>query len=135
MFLLTGIALALLSLLIAAIPFLDKRKATARVVDPIRKIRGNREAIYQEVRALHGDFVVGQVTANEYEDRLQGYRRQAAWLLQQEGQLTALEQQLEAGIREQRGEEADLGAAFECAECGQAIDAEAEECPNCGVSV
>ena len=105
--LLIGAVLAVLALAVVARPFL--RRTTAAVdgaPDPAQDTRSEREALYREMAALEMEHEMGQIDSEEYEERLQEHRLQAAALLQaqeaHEAEAASLDRALEERIREAR---------------------------------
>ena len=100
--LLVGIVLAWVSLVVLVWPFL-KREITAHDDDdPITELQKLRQAIYEEIRVLHNDRLLGDVPAIEYEPRFQAHRVRAAQLLLEEERLQELDGRLEQDILELR---------------------------------
>ncbi len=110
-------------------PFLRKKDKPSRGSDPILELQKRRTAIYQEVRVLHDDHMLGHVPQDQYERRLQPHRLLAATLLREEERLRALESRLEEEILHFRN---DTGDATACPHCGHQVDHETAECPACG---
>lgn len=99
--LLAGIVLAWISVLILVWPFL-RRENTAHDDDPIVELRRRREAVYEEVRVLHNDHLLGDIPLADYEPRLHVHRVKAAELLRDEERLQELDARLEEDILELR---------------------------------
>ena len=106
--LLLGAVLAALALAVVVRPFL--RRSAAAVdgapTDQTQDIRSGREALYREMAALEMEHEMGQIDSEEYEERLQEHRLQAAALLQEqeahESEAASLDRALEERIREAR---------------------------------
>ena len=104
--LLLGAVLAVLALAVVALPFLRRSAAAASELDPAQDTRSAREALYREMAALEMEHEMGQIDSEEYEERLQEHRLQAAALLQaqeaHEAEAASLDRALEERIREAR---------------------------------
>ena len=124
-----GLALVGLCLLVVAGPFFRKKDEPSRGSDPILDLRKRRSAVYDEVRVLHNDHMLGHVPQDQYERRLQPHRLLAATLLREEERLRALDSRLEEDILHLR---IDTGDATACPHCGHQADHEVAECPACG---
>ena len=103
-----GAVLALLALAVVARPFLrpstvDTDDAPA---DQTQQTRSEREALYREMAALEMEHELGQIDSQEYEERLQELRLQAAALLRaqeaHEAEAASLDRALEEQIRAAR---------------------------------
>ncbi len=133
MALVIGLALAALCLGVVAMPFLQKRRgAPSEYTDPISELEQRRNGIYQEARTLHNDYVLGDVTLANYQERLQEYRLQAAQLLYQQERLQDLDQRLEAEILSHRSAAGLEGRTPACPECGSPTSIDTEQCSSCG---
>ena len=106
--LLIGGVLAVLALAVVVRPFL---RHTAAIVDDAppdrtRDVRSEREALYREMAALEMEHEMGQIDSEEYEERLQEHRLQAAALLQEqearETEAASLDRAVEERIRAAR---------------------------------
>ena len=105
--LLLGAVLAVLALAVVARPFLRRSAASDDApLDQTHDIRSGREALYREMAALEMEHEMGQIDSEEYEERLQEHRLQAAALLQaqeaHEAEAASLDRALEERIREAR---------------------------------
>ena len=106
--LLIGAVLAVLALAVVAWPFLrrDASAADDAPPDQTQDTRSEREALYREMAALEMEHEMGQIDSEEYEERLQEHRLQAAALLQaqeaHEAEAASLDRALEERIREAR---------------------------------
>ncbi len=105
--LLIGAVLALLAVAVVARPFLRRTAAVDDAPpDPTQAIRSWREALYREMAALEMEHEMGQIASEEYEERLQEHRLQAAALLQaqeaHEAEAASLDRALEEQIRAAR---------------------------------
>lgn len=127
-----GLALGALSLGLVAYPFFRRRGVPLDYTDPILELQRRRQAIYQEVRLLENDYALGNVPPAEHQERLQGYRLDAAKLLYQEERLIALGQLLEREILQARKAAQPAGPAALCPDCGHAVESAARQCPVCG---
>ena len=105
MALLLGALLAVGALVVVIWPFLRwERGVSNPVSDPsagMAEMRQRREAIYREMRTLETEHGLGQVDAQEYEERLQGYRLQAAAALRQEEELAGRVARLDRAVEEE----------------------------------
>ena len=97
-----GILLGLLSLVILAIPFLRKDRVVRLSAPNPDDLRQKRISIYQEIRTLENDLNLGQVSAEDYERRLQDYRLRAAKLLMEEEEMEQIDLDLEDEINLRR---------------------------------
>lgn len=104
--LLLGAVLALLALAVVTRPFLRRSAVDDAPPDHTQGIRSWREALYREMAALEMEHEMGQINSEEYEERLQEHRLQAAALLQaqeaHEAEAASLDRALEERIREAR---------------------------------
>ena len=133
MALLIGMALAVLCLAAVAMPFIQKwRGARPEDTDPISEIEQRRKGIYLEARTLHNDYVLGDLTLTNYQERLQEYRLQAAQLLYQQERLEELDQRLEVEILSHRRTAEPEGAMPACPECESPARVDAKQCSSCG---
>lgn len=130
-----GGVLVVLCVAVVAIPFVRKRNISPPQADPILELQEQREAIYLEVRSLHGDHNLGQVTSLEYKRRLQSYRIMAATLLQQQEQLRELDRRLEKEVWYRRDNLNVLSQQINCLECGQKVEQAAKQCSFCGTAL
>ena len=127
-----GVALAVICLIVAAIPFLKRRGVPTQYTDPILELQGRREAVYQEVRTLHNDYALGDVPQADYEERLESYRLMAARLLQQQTYVQEMDQRLEDEVKRLRNGAKPSIDQLPCPECGRPVARAAEQCPSCG---
>ena len=127
-----GVVLATFCLAAVAFPFFRRRGVSSQYTDPILELQQRREAIYQEVRTLHNDYTLGDVSQANYEERLQTYRLQAARLLQQQEQLQELDQWLEGEVLRFRDVALISSDSVPCPECGRPVDWAMEQCLSCG---
>ena len=92
MAILIGTLLAILAVAVLLYPFLRVRfRSRASLGDgtfPAAGV-GAREAIYDEIRALQLDHELGSIDEQEYEERLHGYRLEAAAVLRDEERLNS----------------------------------------------
>ena len=130
-----GGVLVVLCVAVAALPFVRKLSTSPPQADPILELQEQRQAIYLEVRTLHGDHNLGQVAPAEYERRLQSYRIMAAALLQQQEQLQELDQRLEEEVLHRRDNLNVSSHEAACHECGQKVDPAAKQCATCGTAL
>lgn len=128
-----GIILGVIAVTVAALPFLRKRGVGAEGSDPVRGLQERRQAIYQEIQLLQADMTVGQVSEQEYHDRLQAHRMAAALLVREEQRLLDLQQGLEEEVLAVRGKtKQDVTA---CPNCSRAAPRGAIQCPACGAAL
>ena len=127
-----GVALAVICLVVVAFPFLKRRGVPTHYTDPILELQGRREAVYQEVRTLHNDHALGDVSHADYEERLESYRLMAARLLQQQTHLQEMDQRLEDEVRRLRNGAKPSIDQWPCPECSRPVALAAEQCPSCG---
>jgi len=93
---LLGALLALACLVVVALPLLWRR---GEEPPPLAELAERREAVYREIRTLRQEYLVGEVTPQEYEARLRALRLRAAARLRQEEEET---RSLEEEVREAR---------------------------------
>ncbi|MSQ22033.1 MAG: hypothetical protein EXR53_01825 [Dehalococcoidia bacterium] len=128
-----GLALAVLCLWAVGHPLLRKRSGgLSAYTDPISELAQQRQAIYQEARTLHNDYVLGDVLLADYQKRLQEYRLQAARLLYRQERLQELDQRLEAEIQSRRSAGGPNLEAQRCHECGSSTTDSMKQCSSCG---
>ena len=103
-----GAILALLALAVVVRPFLRPSAVEPEdaAPDQTQDVRSEREALYREMAALEMEHELGQIGAEEYEERLQEHRLEAAALLQEqeahEAEAASLDRALEERIRAAR---------------------------------
>jgi hypothetical protein len=136
MSLIFGALIAMVCLFIIGGPFL-RRKGHFFLdqPDPILEIETQRENIYQELRKLRNDHIIGDVNQVDYEGLLESYRITAARLLQQQAYIEEVDQFIENEIQELR----DFGAKSTntklCLKCEKLVDIGEEQCGFCGANV
>ncbi|MFQ5860355.1 MAG: zinc ribbon domain-containing protein [Dehalococcoidia bacterium] len=135
--LLAGAALALVCLVVLALPFRRARSSLARTEwDALEMVQARREAIYEEIRTLKLDYALANVGEEEYQTRLRAYRLRAAAVLREqerlEHRLLNLDQALEERVLALRQFRSPAEALRFCPTCGQHLDAGTEVCPDCG---
>lgn len=135
---LAGALLAAVAVAVVAIPFLRRRSLRGEPLDAVEQLQAKRQAIYREAQVLYNDWTVGQVTDQEYQERLQAHRIQAALLLREEEQLLAIEERLEEEVLALRSNiplDAAPGGDLVCPNCSRLLAEGASECPACGARV
>ncbi|PZC50473.1 MAG: hypothetical protein DK304_000900 [Chloroflexi bacterium] len=93
-----GILLGLLSIIVLGVPFLRNGKIDNDSGDIAKDLRTERLAIYQNIKVLENDFRLKHITENEYLDRLNDYRFQAADLLRKEDKVLEMDDLIEKAI-------------------------------------
>ena len=82
---LLGIFITALTLLIISLPWLRKTYKPADIgFRRLREVREQRQSIYKEIKALTLDHQLGNMETEDYLAQLEGNRRSAATLLQEE---------------------------------------------------
>ncbi|MBI4197934.1 MAG: hypothetical protein HY533_02350 [Chloroflexi bacterium] len=135
---LVGALLAAAVLAIVALPFLRRRNLPKESPDAVEALEARRQAIYREAQVLYNDWTVGQVTDQEYQERLRAHRIRAALLLREEEQMLEIEERLEEEVLALRGNtplDVAAGDDHECPNCSQLLAEGASECPACGAKV
>jgi rubrerythrin len=135
---LIGALLAAAALAVVALPFLHRRSPRGAPPDAVEEVQAKRQAIYREAQVLHNDWTVGQVTDQEYRERLRAHRIQAALLLREEEQLLEIEERLEEEVLALRGNtplDVAAGGDLACPNCGRLLANGVSECPACGAKV
>ncbi len=128
-----GAIVAAAGLVVLMLPFLRRIAPTATaVMDPIQKLRRERNALYQETRILRQDFDLGHFSDEEYQARFQTNRLRAAALLRRQDELEALNRQLEEEILSLRKLPVAGDEDRRCFECGREVRSTAEQCSHCG---
>ena len=100
--------LVVLTIAVLLYPFLKPRRSgdEPKLDDSFLEAGSQRGAIYEEIRALQLERDLGRIAEEEYQQRLQSYRVQAAATLREEGRLReesgTLDQVLEEEVREAR---------------------------------
>ena len=105
MALLLGALLAIGALAVVIWPFLRHDAGAARSESTpsarMNETRRHREAIYREMRTLETEHGLGQVDLQEYQDRLQRYRLEAAAALRGEEELGGWVSRLDQDVEEE----------------------------------
>ena len=99
-----GAVLALLALAVVVRPFLRPSSVEPEdgaAPDQTQDARSEREALYREMAALEMEHELGQIESQEYEERLQELRLNAAALLQQQEAHEAEAASLDRAVEEQ----------------------------------
>ena len=105
---LIALLLVVLTISVLLYPFvkLRRRGDGPRLDDSFLEASSQRGAIYEEIRALQLERDLGRISEEEYQQRLQRYRVQAAASLREEGRLKeesgTMDQVLEEEVREAR---------------------------------
>ena len=113
------IALLLVVLTIAVLlyPFvkLRRRGDKPKLDDSFLETGSKRGAIYEEIRALQLEYDLGRISEEDYQQRLQRYRVDAAATLREEGRLKeesgTLDQVLEEEVQKARKRHAKDGSS------------------------
>ena len=102
---LLGALLALGALVVVIWPFLRRERGASNPASnpsaSMAEMRQRREVIYQEMRTLQTVYGLGQVDSQEYEERLQANRLQAAAALRQEEELALRVSRLDQAVEEE----------------------------------
>ncbi len=130
---LIGALLSLAVLAVVAVPFLRGRREAVLSDGPIEYLRERRQALYREAQVLHNDWTVGQAPEQEYQERMQGYRLQAATLLREEERLLELKEELDEEVLALRGKAG--GREVRCPNCSRLLERGALQCSACGALV
>ena len=135
---LIGAVLGIMALAVVSLPFFKRRSPVQSLLDALRELQARRQDVYRETQLLHNDWTVGQVSEEEYQQRLQALRLQAASLLKEETQLREMEERLEEevlALRVERPAGGQAAAALVCPNCSRMLPGGASECPVCGAKV
>ena len=133
-----GSLVALIAIIIVAVPFVKKRTNGVNLVDQIEELRKRRLVVYEEIVVLHNDFNIGQVSPDTYAATLKTYQTQAAILLKEEDEILRFDQQLETEIRSHRRifESIDnIGSHLSCHNCNKLLGSTTDQCPDCGAHI
>ena len=97
--------------------------------------RISREEIYEDIKGLQLERELGSVQDDEYRERMNTYRIQAARALQeQDREFTELDRALEEEILAARVESRSDQKVVLCPSCGRGPLNEGSLCPHCGAS-
>lgn len=96
---------------------------------------GVPETIHEHIKGLRQDYELGMMEEAEYQERLRGYRLQAAAALRdQEALRLGLDRAHEEQILAARTSADGEGAAL-CPGCGQPLASANVECSSCGATI
>ena len=133
-----GFLLAVVAIAVLARPILRRGQVAAGsppLQESLDEVTRRLQQAYANIRSLALDYDLGNVPSEEYEDRLAGYRLQAADLLRQQEQLRreldGLEDEIEDRVLALRMSWGTVKAKTVCTECGGERDARAVVCPRC----
>lgn len=136
MSLIFGALIAMGCLFVVGTPFLRRKGYSfPDHSDPILEIDDQREIIYQELRKLHNDRIIGDVNQVDYEDLLESYRISAARLLQQKAHIEEVDQFIENEIQELRDSSVESTKPNLCPECQMLVNVGEEQCVFCGTNM
>ncbi len=90
-----GILLAIISIIVLGSPFLRNERMDDVSEDFEKELVTQRLAIYQNIEVLENDFRLEHITENEYLERLNDYRFQAAELLRKEDKVLEMDDLIE----------------------------------------
>lgn len=135
-----GAVLAILSVAVVIYPFLKSRHWGR--VEATPEASGSEaldlEATFEAIRTLQLEHQLGKVPEGLYQEQLRAYRLQAAAALKQQAETQArdadwaLEQEIQvarASISHQNG------GAPRCPNCGTAVSAGLNQCPECSIEL
>ena len=133
---LIGILLAILTIGVILYPFLKARfrpQTNRTLGPPDQRARGDREAIYEDIRTLQLEYELGGVEERDYHERLRASRLQAAAALHaQEQKELELDRMLEEEILLLRVLRQDGNGPPRCSSCGSPWSHVTSVCPKCG---
>ena len=103
MALIVGLFLALVCIVVVALPFFRRRiRGQQAPLGSLEALLERRQGIYGEIKALRLEYELSRVSREEYEDRLQVLRRQAAITLRDQEslmeELHSLDEEMEQAI-------------------------------------
>lgn len=132
---------ALLTILVVAVilyPFIKGRfrSRTTPTLHPSAEVgRSTRDEIYDDIRTLRLEYELGSVDEEEYKERLQTYRSQAALAMRdQEQSESELDRSLEEEIQRARALLESGDRTGSCPSCGRPLSQEDAACPDCGTA-
>jgi hypothetical protein len=133
-----GLILALVSIALLARPLLRRQQATsgpALSLESLEDVQWRHQQVYDEMQTLILDYELGNIPSDEYEEKLGGYRLQAADLLRQQDQLLhgliSLEHEMEDTVLSLRMSRGTVKGVTVCGRCGGEMDIDAVLCPRC----
>ena len=132
-----GLILALALLALLSLPILKRHLVDSRagVSQDFREVALRQLKTYEDIQSLSMDHELGHVPEQEYHQRLQVHRLEAARALR-DGEMVrqVLElrgQQVEDRVLELRRSWGTVASLTSCEGCGGEVDAKAAVCPRC----
>lgn len=136
-----AILLAIVCLVIVAIPFLRYRHSRQLVnpMDMVDDLSRRRQLMYQELATVKESYEMGNIPEAEFQAISQNLRRRAAeslWLQRRwEQQLKSLDDALEQQVLELRRALKSQDGTTACSECGTTLSGSENSCHHCGASI
>lgn len=137
-----GLILALVCIGVLAVPFLRGSRGDAEepTIEDLTEAARQRESVYEEIRTLHLDRGLGNVSEDEYQEHLRTLRLRAAAILREEerlaGSLSDLDDALEEEIRAARlAHTSNDHRGVACPNCSAALPSTTQMCPHCGAPI
>ncbi len=130
---LLAIALLVILLLYLLRPFLISQPAPTGL--PQQSLQAQKEALLDDIRALDFDHEMGKVPDDDYETKRSQLVLQAARVLQQLDQQTAvsdIDVEIETAVAQLRQIPTAPSPSDYCPQCGEAIAEEDNFCAACG---
>jgi hypothetical protein len=136
--LLLALGFATVAFLFVSWPYLRQQPAPVPRRDHrLAELRRQRDAIYEALRELEFDQRLGKLSAHDYAELAERYKRQAVTLLKQlddetRAALLAIDQEIEEEVAQRRALAAQRTAS-RCLACGARVEASDRFCRQCGV--
>ncbi|MCL6647469.1 MAG: zinc ribbon domain-containing protein [Chloroflexi bacterium] len=136
--LLLALGIATAAFLFVSWPYLRQRPLPVpHGNDRLTELRRQRDAIYEALRELEFDQRLGKLSAHDYAELAERYKRQAVALLKQlddetRAALLAIDQEIEEEVAQRRALAARRTGS-RCLACGARVEASDRFCRQCGV--
>lgn len=144
--------LMLIALAVVAYPLLRPvSEPSAQATDAdmaLEELLSQRDATYAAIKELEFEHQLGNLSAQDYQELREQYRRKAARLLQQiessvqagpapavAAPATSPEDEIEAAVRRLRQRQQRAAVARACPLCGETVAANDRYCGNCGATM